>query len=272
MFESMKKRLAETLLGASAETMKIAWSVANASAVERLWQFLNERLQDMSDAGTLSPCDAGAIAPELHRVLGEFGKIAEAQMSWVSHRFQQNWLVRALWQADPMDLVLAMRGLEEAARVAGGEVWAFQRRLKHMQYPGSPLFSNNAPYAASPSDEAPWAHVTDIPWIPAEQVEVLDTSDLVEAVLWLDRRVFSTTRRSIRRIREGMASTAGCQLADPLAVSAAVAELDALVGFTIWFSRGIQQVIWQRTISGTTVGKGADAREHIEASRSIFSS
>lgn len=271
MFDSMKKRVAETLLGASAETMKIAGSIVSVPAMERLWRFLNERLQDMSDAGKLSPCDVGAIAPELHRVLGEFGKIAEAQMSWVSHRFPQNWLIRALWQADPMDLVLAMRGLEEAARVAGGEVWAFQRRLKHMQYAGDPLILNDTRYATSASADAPWTHVTDIPWIPSDQVEVLDTSDIVEAVLWLDRRVFSTTRRNIRRIQEGMANVAGCQIADPLAVSAAVAELDALVGFTIWFSRGIQQIIWQRAASGIIPGKKEDTHVPVEDSRSIFS-
>jgi hypothetical protein len=243
VFNLLKASALGVLLGAQGQVHAALDRLIHADALASVLGILEDRLQDSVAAGKLSPCDAGEAAPDLLRVLSSFAKEAKRQSDWVARRFRSPGLLKMLWRPDPLDLALAMRGFARAAEVASGECWAIERTLRRKQYPLHPV--NKAKLPTQP-EQSPWLAAARVPWIPPDEVAQATEADIVWAVLWLDQRVMSTTQRNKQSIQAELKHAAGWMVADPLAVATAVAELETLAAFTLWFAQGVEQLAMHR--------------------------
>lgn len=250
VFEMLKSSALGAAIGAYSSVNDVVGKVARSDALEAVVVFIMERLQDQSEMGILTRCDAGKVAPALIRTLSMLRTAAGKHNEWIIQHFLIPRVLQALLRPDPMDLVFAMRGLQGAAREAAGEAWAIERTLRHLQYPLAPLLPAD-PHAASMLAD-PWLHIEDLGGTPAEQAEppaVMSAAEVAATALWLEQRIRYVTTRNLDRLQEELTTLYDEQFANPAAVTAALAELQALTGFTIWLAQRIERAAWRAVVA-----------------------
>jgi hypothetical protein len=227
------------LIGVSSKVSGILDRVMDPRALDSIRVYLTERLNASVDAGMLSRSDAGRVAPDLVRVLTALGATANEQATWVARRYLMGPLLRLLIQPDPMDLALAMAGLRGAAREAASAAAALELRLRLMRVPlGLPLG-----FVADDTDAPVWAHLEDLP--PMEPQRRLNATEVATAITWLAQRIGAVVSHNLQRVSEEYRVDHGEPLASPQAVAAALAELQAVTGFTLWFAERLERVAWR---------------------------
>jgi hypothetical protein len=227
------------LIGASSRVTGILDRVMDPRALDSIRMFVAERLNTAVDAGMLSRSDAGRVAPDLIRVLTALGATANEQANWVARRFLMPSPLQLFIRPDPMDLALAMEGLRGAAREAASTAAALDRRLRLLRAPlGLPLGAS-----ADDPGEPVWLHEEDFP--PEEPQRRLNVTEVALAISWLAQRIGAVVGHNLRRVGEEYHVDHGESLASPQAVSAALAELRAVTGFTLWFAARLERAAWR---------------------------
>jgi hypothetical protein len=227
------------LMGASAKVTGILDRVMDPRGLATIRGYFTERLNASVDAGMLSRSDAGRVAPDLVRTLNALGTTANEQANWVARRYLMPSLLQLFVRPDPMDLALAMAGLRGAAREAASTAAALERRLRLLRAPLSLPLGGEVDDAA----ELVWTHVEDYP--PAESPRRLTVTEVALAIVWLAERIGAVVNHNVQRVGEEYRVDYGEPLASPQAVSAALAELRAVTGFTLWFAERLERAAWR---------------------------
>jgi hypothetical protein len=227
------------LVGASAKVSGILDQVMDPRALATIREYFTERLNASVEAGMLSRSDAGRVAPDLLRTLSALGTTASEQATWVARRFLMPSLLQVFLRPDPMDLALAMAGLRGAAREAASTAAALERRLRLLRAPLGLALGG----AAEEPDEPVWTHVEDYP--PAEPPRRLNVTEVALAIVWLAERIGAVVGHNVQRVGVEYCVDHGEPLASPQAVSAALAELHAVTGFTLWFAARLERAAWR---------------------------